>query len=224
MTPNEVASPALFAKFIHKDMLMSGSPQNTTKMYDSSIQKSSKHNSTVKKVKKRTESDDDEDCIGFMCGENNDVMGKKRRYNEKKDNENYEEISGSDADSKFYRGKNWTKKSLANKKSEYMRDQFDKTASPTHYKYRRGCKKTMESVVKDITQFEGYDILRLVGIKQVKQADSRSLGHVVTVEWAPREGKPPIEKSILTYEDVRKNAPKQLCDFYIARTTFKKPD
>ncbi len=104
MTPNEVANPALFAKFIHTDMLMSSSPQNTSKMYDSSIQKSSKHNSTAKKVNitKRSEMQDEdgEDYIGLIGGGDNiDVMGKKKRVNkERQENGYYDEISGSDAD------------------------------------------------------------------------------------------------------------------------------
>lgn len=104
MTPNEVANPALFAKFIHTDMLMSSSPQNTSKMYDSSIQKSSKHNSTAKKVNitKRSEMQDEdrEDYIGLIGGGDNiDVMGKKKRVNkERQENGYYDEISGSDAE------------------------------------------------------------------------------------------------------------------------------
>jgi hypothetical protein len=95
MTPREVADPNLFAKFMHKDMLMSSSPQNTSKMYDSSIQKSSKHNSTAKKVNitKRNEYDEDEEeYIGLMGSENFEVMGKKKRANKDREgNNDYEE-------------------------------------------------------------------------------------------------------------------------------------
>ena len=105
MTPREVADPQLFAKFMNTDMLLSNSPQNTSKMYDSSIQKSSKHNSTAKKVKipKRNENQDEEEYIGLMTGGDNiDVMGKKKRvYKEQEEFGYQDELSDYDADSKY---------------------------------------------------------------------------------------------------------------------------
>jgi hypothetical protein len=106
MTPREVTDPALFAKFIQTDMLMSSSPQNTSKMYDSSIQKSSKHNSTAKKVNitKRKESEEEEDYIGLTGSENFDVMGKKKRAHKERegiDEYEEEEMSDNEAGSKF---------------------------------------------------------------------------------------------------------------------------
>ena len=56
--------------------------------------------------------------------------------------------------------------------------------------------------------YEGYEILRVVGIKQMQQAGEKNLGQILKVEWVPREGKRAIEPSILMYEDVRKLAPK----------------
>lgn len=172
MTPREVTDPALFAKFIQTDMLMSSSPQNTSKMYDSSIQKSSKHNSTAKKVNitKRKESEEEEDYIGLTGSENFDVMGKKKRAHKERegiDEYEEEEMSDNEAGSKFQGGKYWTTKRLKNRKTEDMQDQFRQTASPTQYKNRRGTRKTLESVSTDMSLYEGYEILRVVGIKQM---------------------------------------------------------
>ena len=175
MTPKEVADPTLFAKFMHTDMLMNSSPSNTSKMYDSSIQKSSKHNSTAKKINitKRNEYDDEEeDCIGLTGSENFVVMGKKKRsYKDRDDIDDYdEELSDNDASSKYLGGQYWTTKRLKNKKTVNMQDQFHNTASPTQYKNRRGSRRTLEQVSTDLSLYEGYEILRVVGIKQMQQA------------------------------------------------------
>ena len=184
-------------------------------MYDSSIQKSSKHNSTAKKVNitKRNEYDEDEEeYIGLMGSENFEVMGKKKRANKDREgNNDYEEdeiLSDNDGGQKYQNGKYWTTKRLKNRKTENMQDQFHNTASPTQYKNRRGTKKTLEQVSTDMSLYEGYEILRVVGIKQMQQADKKNLGQICKVEWVPREGKRAIEPSLLMYEDVRRLAPK----------------
>jgi len=90
---------------MHTDMLMNSSPQNTSKMYDSSIQKSSKHNSTAKKVnitKRNDYDEEDEDCIGLTGSENFVVMGKKKRsYKDREANDDYDEDEMSDNDAGY---------------------------------------------------------------------------------------------------------------------------
>ncbi len=115
---------------------MRNSPQ-TNKMYDSSIQKSSKHNSTAKKMvgKKRGEGEFEEDeYIGLAMGlteTNVDVMGKKKRINnEREKNAYYDEISESDVD-KHYSFKGFSKKKIQNYSSKNLKKQFHNTLSPT---------------------------------------------------------------------------------------------
>jgi hypothetical protein len=87
LRPTEVITRSFFFNTNSRagsDLLIKHSPE-TSKMYDSSIQKSSKAGSTAKKVNKKNQQDEEADYLAFggagLQSDNISVMGKQRRHN-----------------------------------------------------------------------------------------------------------------------------------------------
>lgn len=107
------------------------------------------------------------------------------------------------------------RKAFKNRDSEHLTRQFESMRPPEAYKSRRGAAQQMRAVVSDLSKFNMEDIKRLRSIRHVKAPTTDASGFIFNVEWMQNEGKPDQENTLIAYEDVRRLAPKQLCDFFI---------
>ena len=55
-----------------------------------------------------------------------------------------------------------------NRTSMMMKKNYEKTQSPTAFKYRKNIKKTLENVMTDFSEFKESDIKCIIGIKHLK--------------------------------------------------------